>query len=405
MNENLSKYENKESINKKIFDINNNISFFNKNKNFEVQFTDIKKEIKKRSNTLKRYFNIKNSIFKEMQSKYNSLIYQELVNNMGNYFFGPYGKVTEKYKFLRDYYINQDMKMGFNSKILAGTLDYYSLLSDYDSYSQRINSTKEQLLFSSRNLAVAKSGFDIIDQSALSNNKLFNKRKNFVDLNIKSIKNLYTNFNSNKSTDTLGKNEKKKQIKKIRIKINPEIKNDTMDNNQNLKYNQFNNSILKKNNIETLESLSMHKSPQKTILERYSNDLKIKELKQKLKYMYSYNDSQSSSSKKSSNEISKINILKKRNVENYLKRKIKPIIFLNRYSVMNLSDLKKNGIKSNNERNAKKLIRKKNLSDILFDKSDLTYLSNTKLPSLESLTLSKRKEELKNKRHFVVEYN
>ena len=399
------KMENKENINKKIFDINNDISFFNKNKNFEVQFTDIKKEIKKRSNTLKRYFNIKNSIFKEMQSKNNSLIYQELVNNMGNYFFGPYGKVTEKYKFLRDYYINQDMKMGFNSKILAGTLDYYSLLSDYDSYSQRINSTKEQLLFSSRNLAVAKSGFDIIDQSALSNNKLFNKRKNFVDLNIKSIKNLYTNFNSNKSTDTLGKNEKKKQIKKIRIKINPEIKNDTMDNNQNLKYNQFNNSILKKNNIETLESLSMHKSPQKTILERYSNDLKIKELKQKLKYMNSYNDSQSSSSKKSSNEISKINILKKRNVENYLKRKIKPIIFLNRYSVMNLSDLKKNGIKSNNERNAKKLIRKKNLSDILFDKSDLTYLSNTKLPSLESLTLSKRKEELKNKRHFVVEYN
>ena len=399
------KMENKENINKKIFDINNNISFFNKNKNFEVQFIDIKKEIKKRSNTLKRYFNIKNSIFKEMQSKYNSLIYQELVNNMGNYFFGPYGKVTEKYKFLRDYYINQDMKMGFNSKILAGTLDYYSLLSDYDSYTQRINSTKEQLLFSSRNLAVAKSGFDIIDQSALSNNKLFNKRKNFVDLNIKSIKNLYTNFNSNKSTDTLGKNEKKKQIKKIRIKINPEIKNDTMDNNQNLKYNQFNNSILKKNNIETLESLSMHKSPQKTILERYSNDLKIKELKQKLKYMYSYNDSQSSSSKKSSNEISKINILKKRNVENYLKRKIKPIIFLNRYSVMNLSDLKKNGIKSNNERNAKKLIKKKNLSDILFDKSDLTYLSNTKLPSLESLTLSKRKEELKNKRHFVVEYN
>ena len=399
------KMENKENINKTIFDINNNISFFNKNKNFEVQFTDIKKEIKKRSNTLKRYFNIKNSIFKEMQSKNNSLIYQELVNNMGNYFFGPYGKVTEKYKFLRDYYINQDMKMGFNSKILAGTLDYYSLLSDYDSYTQRINSTKEQLLFSSRNLAVAKSGFDIIDQSALSNNKLFNKRKNFVDLNIKSIKNLYTNFNSNKSTDTLGKNEKKKQIKKIRIKINPEIKNDTMDNNQNLKYNQFNNSILKKNNIETLESLSIHKSPQKTILERYSNDLKIKELKQKLKYMYSYNDSQSSSSKKSSNEISKINILKKRNVENYLKRKIKPIIFLNRYSVMNLSDLKKNGIKSNNERNAKKLIRKKNLSDILFDKSDLTYLSNTKLPSLESLTLSKRKEELKNKRHFVVEYN
>jgi hypothetical protein len=325
---------------------------------------------------------------------------------MGQYFFGPNGKVTEKYKFLRDYYENQDLKIGFNNKIMAGTLDYYSLLSAYDSYSQRINSTKEQLLFSSHNLAVAKSGFDIIDQSSLSNNKLFNKRKNFVNLNIKRIKNLY-NYHTNESNDTIGSKEKKKLIKKIKIKINPGIKIETIDDNKKLKYNQFKNNILKENNTELLESLSMHKSPKKTIVERYSNDLKIKELKNKLKYMYSFNDIPSSSSFKkiSSNKTNKINILKKRNVENYLKRKIKPIIFLNRYSIMNLSYLKKNGIKSNNERNAKILIRKKNLSDILFDKSDLTYLSNTKLPSLESLTLSKRKEELKNKRHFVVEYN
>ena len=395
--------ENKENINKKIFDINNNISFFNKD-NFSVKFSNIKKEIKKRANTLKRYFNIKNTIFNEMQSKNNSLIYKELVKSMGQYFFGPNGKVTEKYKFLRDFYENQDLKIGFNNKILAGTLDYYSLLSSYNSYSQRINSTKEQLLFSSHNLAVAKSGFDIIDQSSLSSNKLFNKKKNFVDLNIKRIKNLY-NYNENESNDTIGSKEKKKQIKKIKIKINPGIKIETIDDNKILKHNQFKNNILKENNTELLESLTMNKTPKKTIVERYSNDLKIKELKQKLKYMYSYNDSQSSSSKKSSNEISKINILKKRNVENYLKRKIKPILFLNRNSVIDLSFFKKKGIKSNNDRNAKILIRKKNFSNMLFDKSDLTYLSNTKLPSLESITLSKKKEELKNKRRFVVEYN
>ena len=340
-----------------------------------------------------------------MQSKNNSLIYKELVKNMGQYFFGPNGKVTEKYKFLRDYYENQDLKIGFNYKIMAGTLDYYSLLSAYDSYSQRINSTKEQLLFSSHNLAVAKSGFDIIDQSSLSNNKLFNKRKNFVNLNIKRIKNLY-NYHTNESNDTIGINEKKKQIKKIKIKINPGIKIETIDDNKKLKYNQFKNNILKENNTELLESLSMHKSPKKTIVERYSNDLKIKELKQKLKYMYSYNDIPSTSFKKIySNETNKINILKKRNVENYLKRKIKPILFLNRNSVIDLSFLRKKEIKSDNDRNAKILIRKKNFSNMLFDKSDLTYLSNSKLPSLESITLSKKKEELKNKRRFVVEYN
>ena len=376
MNENLSKYENKESINKKIFDINNNISFFNKN-NFVVKFTNIKKEIKKRSNTLKRYFNIKNTIFKEMQSKKNSLIYQELIKYMGKYFFGPNGKVTEKYKLLRDYYEDKEMNIGFNSKIIAGTLDYYSLLSDYDSYSQRINSTKEQLLFSSRNLAVAKSGFDIVDQSALSNNKLFNKKKNFVNLNIRNIKNLYT-FRNNE-----GKN---KPLKKLKIKINSVIKNEKMNDNENLTV-----------------SLSIPKSPKKTILERYSNDLKIKKLKQKLKYFNSYNDSQSSSSY-NLKEINKtVNILRKRNLENNIRKRIKPIIFLNRNSVMDLSFLKKTEIKSKNERNAKILIRKSNINNILFEKSDLTSLSNIKLPSLENITLSKRKEKLKNGRHFVIE--
>ena len=404
MNENLSKYENKESINKKIFDINNNISFFNKN-NFVVKFTNIKKEIKKRSNTLKRYFNIKNTIFKEMQSKKNSLIYQELIKYMGKYFFGPNGKVTEKYKLLRDYYEDKEMNIGFNSKIIAGTLDYYSLLSDYDSYSQRINSTKEQLLFSSRNLAVAKSGFDIVDQSALSNNKLFNKKKNFVNLNIRNIKNLYnSNSSINQSNDNFRNNEgKNKPLKKLKIKISSEIKNEKMNDNENLNLYKLNDDILKKNNVELSVSLSIPKSPKKTILERYSNDLKIKKLKQKLKYFNSYNDSQSSSSY-NLKEINKtVNILRKRNLENNIRKRIKPIIFLNRNTVMDLSFLKKTEIKSKNERNAKILIRKRNINNILFEKSDLTSLSNIKLPSLENITLSKRKEKLKNGRHFVIE--
>ena len=379
------KMENKENINKKIFDINNNISFFNKN-SFAVEFTNIKKEIKKRANTLKRYFNIKNTIFKEMQSKKNSLIYQELIKYMGKYFFGPNGKVTEKYKLLRDYYEDKEMNIGFNSKIIAGTLDYYSLLSDYDSYSQRINSTKEQLLFSSRNLAVAKSGFDIVDQSALSNNKLFNKKKNFVNLNIRNIKNLYnSNSSINQSNDTFRNNGgKNKPLKKL--KLNSEIKNEKMNDNENLTV-----------------SLSIPKSPKKTILERYSNELKIKKLKQKLKYFNSYNDSQSSSSY-NLKEINKtVNILRKRNLENNIRKRIKPIIFLNRNTVMDLSFLKKTEIKSKNERNAKILIRKRNINNILFEKSDLTSLSNIKLPSLENITLSKRKEKLKNGRHFVIE--
>ena len=155
-----------------------------------------------------------------MQSKRNSLIYQELVKNMGKYFFGPNGKVTEKYKFLHDYYEEKDLKMGLNSKISAGILDYFSLQTNFDSYTQRINSTKEQLLFSSRNLSVARSGFDIIDQNALSKSKLFNRNKNFVNLNIKNVKNFYRN-DINLTNDT---NRYKKIIPKIKINFDEENK-------------------------------------------------------------------------------------------------------------------------------------------------------------------------------------
>ena len=98
-----------------------------------------------------------------------------------------------------------------------------------------------------------------------------------------------------------------------------------------------------------------------------------------------------------------MNILRKRNLEKKIRKRIKPIIFLNRNFVMDLSFLKKTEIKSKNERNAKILIRKGNINNILFEKSDLTSLSNIKLPSLENITLSKRKEKLKNGRHFVIE--
>ena len=176
-----------------------------------------------------------------------------------------------------------------------------------------------------------------------------------------------------------------------------------MNDNENLNLYKLNDDILKKNNVELSVSLSIPKSPKKTILERYSNDLKIKKLKQKLKYFNSYNDSQSSLSY-NLKEINKtVNILRKRNLENDIRKRIKPIIFLNRNSVMDLSFLKKTEIKSKNERNAKILIRKGNINNILFEKSDLTSLSNIKLPSLENITLSKRKEKLKNGRHFVIE--
>ena len=396
MNENLVKYEKKENIMNKIKDINNNILFFN-DKNFSSKFTNIKKEIKNRNSDLRKYFNIKNTVFKEMQSKQNSLVYQELVKNMGKYFFGPNGKVTEKYKFLHDYYEEKEFKMSLNSKICAGTLDYFSLLSSYDSYSQRLNSTKEQLLFSSHNLSVARSGFDIVDQNALSKSKLFNKNKNFVNLNIKNVKNFYrNNSNSNKESN---RNINIKKIIIPKIKINNEENNKTNIDDKNIhrfKLTKNKNNLLKNRQINLINELTYKSiSPTNSIIERYSNESIIKELKQKLNYIDPYNYYSLSTSHKKINfeeKKKRVSLLPEINIKEDLHEKIKPILYLNRNSIIDLSFLKKIKIRSKNDRNAKRIILKKNLSDRFFDKSDFVY---SKLPSIQNITLAKSKEKLK----------
>ena len=408
MNDNIVKYEMNENIVKKINDFNKAILFSN-NKNFYPQFTDIKKEIKNRNRDIRKYFDIKDTVFKEMQSKQNSLIYQELVKNMGKYFFGPNGKITQKYKYLHDYYEAKESKMGLNSKICAGTLDYFSLLSSYDSYSQRLNSTKEQLLFSSSNLSVARSGIDIIDQNALAKNKLFNKRKNFVNINIKHLKDFYrnnTNQSGNTNTNTNNNTNKSKITKMIipKIKLNSDENKKINDKNRNIKLYKIKTNPLKNDKINLTNELTYsHISPKYNIIDRYSNETIIKDLKQKL-YIHPYDFPLSPPYNKINFEEKKkkIKFLPEINIKENLTQKMKPIIYLNRNSLIDLSFIKNIKMRSKNDRNAKRLILKKNLSDRFFDKSDFSY---NKLPSLQSITLSKKMEKLKGKKKYEIDYD
>ena len=368
MSNDLALSEKKENTFQNIKAIKKNILFFNKN-NFKLNLTNIKKEIRNRSNFIRKCMNIKNTVFEEIILEKNSLVYKELVKNMGKYFFGPNGKVTENYKFLRDYYDKKDINVGSNKKINVGILDYFSLISDANSYTQRLNSTKKQILTSSRNLSVARSKFDLVEQKALSLNKLFNKNKNFVNLNVKNIKRFY--MNDGKSTVNVGRNKK--------------LKNNFKDNEKN----QINESSYKDT------------SPKNTILERYSNESIIKELKQKLNNMDPYNffALTSSYNKLNINETKrkrKRKLLPEINIKQNLIQRIKPIVFLNRNSIIDLSFIR-NNIKSKNDKNAIGIIQKKNLADMMFDKSDLSF---NKIPNMESITLSKKKEQLKNRREF-----
>ena len=381
-------------------EIKNNILFFN-NKNFPFKFTNIKKEIKKRSNCIRKYFNIRNTVFEEMKSKKNSMVYNDLVKNMGKYFFGPNGKVTENYKFLKDYYEKREIKIGDNNKINAGILDYFSLLPKTDSYTQRLNSTKEQILLSSRNLSVAKSKFDFVEQKAMRLNRLFNKNKNFVTLNIKNVKNFYINDSS--STVEIGRN--KKLIKKIKNNFNEHNKtniHNIINKNFHLKMRKFKSYLIDNEKNQINESSYKDTSHKNTIIERYSNETIIKELKHKLNNMEPYNffPLTSSHNKINMDETKrKGKIFPEINIKENLSQRIKPIVFLNRNSVIDLSFIR-NNIRSKNDRNARGIIRKKKLEKMMFDKSDFSF---SKLPNLQSITLSKKKEQLKFNKNFLFD--
>ena len=211
----------------------NNITSLPKN-DIMPKYTNIKKEIKKRTNDLRKCFNIKNTIFKEMQSKKNSLTYRELMLLLGKYFFGPNGVVTEKYKFLMDYYEKRNLKIGLDNRIYAGTLDYFFLLSPQNnSYSKRLNFTKKKLLSLSNHLAIASSPFDKANQKSFNKLRYIKKNKDFVSLNKK-------NFFS------IDKNKKDNNNNNIDIDYNKDytfIKNDInkkKDNNESISY--INNS-------------------------------------------------------------------------------------------------------------------------------------------------------------------
>ena len=213
------------------------------------QYTNINKEIKKRTNDLRKFFNIKNTIFKEMQSKQNSLTYKEFMSYFGKYFFGPNGVVTEKYKFLRDYYEALNLKIGLNNRIYTGTLDYFFLFSNHNSYSQRLNSTKQKLLSLSNNLSVASNHFDKIIQKARMKTKYLKNNKNFIHLNIKNSFSVEKNIkkinkkNINKNNQKIKKNLKKQifEIEKNNS-LSFLIKDKSLSENNQININKTNNN-------------------------------------------------------------------------------------------------------------------------------------------------------------------
>ena len=218
-------------------------------------YRNIKKEMFKMKSEINSLYNIKRSIFGLMKSRFNSVIYQNFVRGLGKYFFGPYGIVTKKYKFLKEYY---NYKSYLNTRIYAGKLEYYNLpIKKFNQVTARENEVKKRRLSLSNNFAVVFDKNDIISAKAETSKRLIKYRKNFVEINRNKYLNNLNNSNlqqineendMNNNNNNKNNNAKLKLKKKIQLLLNKnklisKIKKDDngINSNNNKNKNKKNN--------------------------------------------------------------------------------------------------------------------------------------------------------------------
>ena len=222
------------------------------------EYTDIERQITKKIGDMRSLFNIKNTIFKSMQSE-NSYTLSLFRKGFRKLFFGPKGIVTKKCPELKRYYKSFESKSDLNSKIYAGSLDYYDFLAKHvSSFNERLNCSRKKILELGGNFAISNTNLEKLHGEYLEKEKkrrlqrLFNNNKNNKTPNLKLIKN-HTKSEKNE------KNEENKRI--ASLKKNNLFLNYTKnakkrmsvigdENEKNKKYNLNNESIFKNKKVE-----------------------------------------------------------------------------------------------------------------------------------------------------------
>ena len=117
-----------------------------KKKEILPDYSNIRRIINSHIRDVKKFYDIKNTVFKEIKSK-DIIAYSKFAKNMTLYFFGPLGKVTQNNKqFKRIFNVNESgKKVGLNSKIYAGKWYYYDD-SSKNRYMSRLKSNRKKIL-------------------------------------------------------------------------------------------------------------------------------------------------------------------------------------------------------------------------------------------------------------------
>ena len=189
-----------------------------KDKLYLPYYKNIKQELLTMKRQINSLFDVKNTIFKQMRTRYTSITYKNFVRGFAKVFCGPFGLVTKKSKYLKEYYY---MKGSLNDKIYAGKLDFYDYTStNSNQVTARENEVKKRRLSLSTNLAVVFDKHDVYSVKAITSKRLLNYKKNFVDINRKK----YLDNNGLQQINEIPDISNSKKVKKNKLSPKKNLK-------------------------------------------------------------------------------------------------------------------------------------------------------------------------------------
>ena len=213
-------------------------------------YADIESQIKKKIVNVRDLYAI-DPLFREMQSV-NSFAMSLFKKGFREMFFGPKGIVTKKSSELRSYHKSFESKIDLNTKIFAGSLDYYDYLSDYNSFFERLKNSRKKMLKINGNFTITNNMQEKMHAAYLEYEKKREKYKKKKKLLLKKQKN--NSINASKH------NKNNQEIKTVDIKSNTKTNfyNKTDTKIRNMKNTILFNKMSKSNKMLTTQNLFLN---------------------------------------------------------------------------------------------------------------------------------------------------
>ena len=307
--------------------------FHLKKKEILPEYTNIKKKINYNTNKIRSYFDIENTIFKEIKMK-QAISYSKFKKGVRMYFFGPRGTITQRNIKLRKFYENQEKKnLDINTKIYAGRWEYYDNPIKYNRYLDRLKTNRKKLLKIRGNFSTEDDinnkihaiylkqkekeiNNRITESLRIDRNALQKKLRRFSVMNNDNQVSIYTkNLFEYTSIEPKGRKYSNEKINNLSaFRSNTKLEHfftERKDENYNIR------------NIESYKTLDLNKI--KNAFKRDYLERKVKYEKKKYfnKLKYNLNLKLDSFIDPSKNLLKTIKVIKKKNKTNYKYRKNK----------------------------------------------------------------------------------